>query len=96
MSRGKDRGLVQARRRFLRLKVVSEQPDDQVDYEVEGVAVASVLKLRGVLELVDDASMTARLRSKCLSPSGINRFFMLDLSRVMSSIPWVCRWSDNG
>ena len=62
-------------------------------HEVDRAAVTSMFNLGDVLELVDDGLDNGTFRNSSLSLSNINRFFILDLSRVISSTPWVRSWS---
>jgi len=60
------------------------RPPEKVDEEVRDAAVAGVLDLGDVLELIDNGFDHDSFSEYSLSTRGRRRFFMLRLSGVMS------------
>ena len=67
---------------------ISNQPAHEIDQEVNGTAMARMLDLRNVLELVnnglDNSALIARLRSRSLSIKGMSMFFIFERMPVTS------------
>ncbi len=75
--------MLKAERRFFGLKTISNQASKEVDQAIERGALASMLNLGDVFELVIDGLM-ARLRRRILSSRSMRRFFMFLRSLVIS------------